>query len=322
LGRMPSAGRESRPRSVEVDTRGDAVRQYLREVGRHRLLTADEEVDLAKAIEAGNDAADLLQEHVDECSAVRCAELGRQVDAGRAAKARFIEANLRLAFSIAKAYTNRGLPLPDLIQEANLGLIRGVEKFDYRRGFKFSTYGSWWIRQAIVRAIANTARTIRIPVHMHELLLRVHQARNRLGETLDHDPTIEEIADAAAMTPQGVRHALSVVRDPISIHEPVGQEGSELGDFVAEDRLPDPFDTAVLGLMRNGVRRMLDVLTEREREILVLRFGLTTGEPQTLDEIGSQFSLTRERIRQIEARALSKLRAAPDPEALEALVPL
>jgi RNA polymerase primary sigma factor len=325
LGRIPSApsaDHQSRPSSAKVDARGDAVRQYLREVGRHPLLTADEEVDLAKAIEAGNHAAGLLSQHDDSCSSGRRTELGRQVETGRVAKARFIEANLRLAVSIAKAYTNRGLPFPDLIQEANLGLIRGVEKFDYRRGFKFSTYGSWWIRQGIVRGIANTARTIRIPVHMHEILVRVHQARDLLGESLDHAPTIEEIADAAAMTPDGVRQALRVVRDPISLHEPVGPEGSELGDFVREDRLPDPFDTAVLGLMCNGVRRMLGILTEREREILVLRFGLTTGEPQTLDEIGSRFALTRERIRQIQARALSKLRAAPDPEALEALVSL
>jgi RNA polymerase primary sigma factor len=323
LSQIASAGCKPRPSTVSGDARGgDVVRQYLREIGRHPLLTADEEVELARAIEAGNHAAGLLSGPEAACGAVRRAELSREVETGRAARARFIESNLRLAFSIAKAYTNRGLPLPDLIQEANLGLIRGVEKFDYRRGFKFSTYASWWIRQGIGRAIANTSRTIRIPVHVHEILVRVHKARGQLVERLDRDPSIEEIAAVAGMTPEEVCHALGVVREPISLHQPVGDDGAELGDFIPEDQLPDPYDTAVFALMRDGIRRMLRILTEREREVVVLRFGLSTGRSKTLDEVGCQFALTRERIRQIEAGALSKLRAAPNPEALEALVAL
>jgi RNA polymerase sigma factor (sigma-70 family) len=306
------------PRSeVRHGSCANSLRLYLREIGRHPLLTPADEVALAKAMEAGNDAQAQLEN--SGLSAVDFDELTRTVEAGRAAKGRFIESNLRLAFSIAKGYQQRGLPLLDLIQEANLGLIRGVEKFDYRRGFKFSTYATWWIHQGIGRAIANTARIIRLPVHVHDLLLRVHRAQAYLTEDLDRAPSIEEIAGAAGVASDMVRRVLDAVRDPISLHQPVGDEGCELGDFIREDQLPDPFEAAVLVLLCDGVRALLDVLTEREREIVVLRFGLRTGRPETLEEVGLHFALTRERIRQIEAEALSKLRHPTNRGALEAL---
>ena len=295
----------------------NSLHRYLCEIGRHPLLTPADEMKLAKVMEAGNDAQAMLRDH--GLSAVRLDELTRTVEAGRAAKGRFIESNLRLAFSIAKSYQHRGLPLLDLIQEANLGLIRGVEKFDYRRGFKFSTYATWWIRQGVGRAIANTARTIRLPVHVHDLIMRVRGAQAYLAEGLDREPSIEEIAGTAGIAGEMVRRVLDVVREPISLHQPVGDEGSELGDFIREDRLPDPFDAAVFALLCDGVRSLLDVLTEREREVIVLRFGLRTGEPKTLEEVGLHLALTRERIRQIESKALSKLRHPVNHEALEAL---
>jgi len=290
------SGLEERPQTApepgEADA--DALGAYLREIGRGTLLTKDQEVELAKQIEAGSDAA----------------------------RRRMTEANLRLVVSIAKKYSAAGLPLLDLIQEGNLGLMRAVEKFDYRRGFKFSTYATWWIRQAITRAIADKARTIRIPVHMVETLYRVRKVQSELVENLGREPTIDEIARSAEMTADKVREAFRVLPEPVSIHEPVGDEDAELGDFIQDTEAQGPFEAAALTLRQEDLWRMLDSLTDRERKVLALRFGLITGEPRTLEEVGREFALTRERIRQIEAKALSKLRHPSSPGKLRDMVSL
>ena len=300
----------------------DLVRQYLREIGRYPLLTKVEEVELAKAIEAGHHAQALLNKPMKKLPAERGAELERRVAAGRAARRRFIESNLRLVVSMAKKYSVAGLPLLDLIQEGNLGLIRGVEKFDYRKGFKFSTYATWWIRQAITRAIADKARTIRLPVHMVETLYRVRKSQALLVGQLGREPTIDELAEGAGMTQGRVREALRVLPEPVSIHQ-LGvfeDEETELGDLIYDSQAQTPFEAAALTLQRQGVWKMLDLLTDRERKVLALRFGLMTGEPQTLEEVGREFALTRERIRQIEAKALSKLRHPSNPGELRDMV--
>jgi RNA polymerase sigma factor (sigma-70 family) len=300
----------------------DLVRQYLREIGRYPLLTKVEEVELAKAIEAGNHAQALLNKLMKKLPAERGAELERRVAAGRAARRRFIESNLRLVVSMAKKYSVAGLPLLDLIQEGNLGLIRGVEKFDYRKGFKFSTYATWWIRQAITRAIADKARTIRLPVHIVETLHQVGKAQALLVGQLGREPTIDELAEGAGMTQGRVREALRVLPEPVSIHQlgVFGDEETELGDLIYDSQAQTPFEAAALTLRRQGVWKMLDLLTDRERKVLALRFGLMTGEPQTLEEVGREFALTRERIRQIEAKALSKLRHPSNPGELRDMV--
>ena len=302
----------------------DLVRQYLREIGRYPLLTKDQEVELAKAIEAGHHAQALLDQPKQKLSAERGAELEGRVAAGRAARRRFIESNLRLVVSMAKTYSVAGLPLLDLVQEGNLGLIRGVEKFDYRQGFKFSTYATWWIRQAITRAIADKARTIRLPVHIVETLHQVRRAQALLVGQLGREPTTDELAEAAGMTEDRVREALRVRPEPLSIDQPVvgafGDEETELGDLISDSKAQDPFEAAALTLRRQGVWNLLDVLTDREKQVLALRYGLTTGEPQTLEEVGREFALTRERIRQIESRALSKLRHPSNPGKLRDMV--
>ncbi|HEU5003381.1 MAG TPA: sigma-70 family RNA polymerase sigma factor [Actinomycetota bacterium] len=298
------------------------MRQYLREIGQYPLLTDIDEVELAKAIEAGNEAEPQLTTPKGRLSARRAEDLRRTIDTGRAARRRFIQSNLRLVVSIAKKYSAAGLPLLDLIQEGNLGLMRAVEKFDYRRGFKFSTYATWWIRQAITRAIADKARTIRIPVHMVETLYRVRKVQAELIENLGREPSIDEIAAAAEMTSDKVREAFRVLPEPVSIHEPVGDEDAELGDFIQDTEAQGPFEAAALTLRQEDLWRMLDALTERERKVLALRFGLLTGEPRTLEEVGREFALTRERIRQIEAKALSKLRHPSSPGKLRDMVSL
>jgi RNA polymerase sigma factor (sigma-70 family) len=284
----------------------DPVRQYLNEIGRHQLLTQAEEVALAKAIEAGEAAKVAIR---TEKNADRKAQLRHLIEDGEAARKRFIQANLRLVVSVAKKYAKADLSFLDLVQEGNLGLMRAVEKFDWSKGFKFSTYATWWIRQAITRGIANTSRTIRLPVHMGDAVNQVARAKNRLHKRLQRQPTVEEIAEESGLDVEKVELALSVSADAISIHLPVGDDGdAELGDFLEDPDSELPFEEAAAALQREHVAQVLKHLDERERRVLELRFGLDQGEPRTLSEVGEYFDLTRERIRQIEGRALSKLR--------------
>jgi RNA polymerase primary sigma factor len=264
--------------SVSLD---DPVRMYLKEIGRVSLLTAQDEVTLAKAIEAGD----------------------------MEAKQRLTEANLRLVVSIAKKYIGRGMSFLDLIQEGNMGLIRAVEKFDYHKGYKFSTYATWWIRQAITRAIADQARTIRIPVHMVETINKLVRVSRRLLQELGREPSDDEIAEEMGITPEKVREIIKVSQDPVSLETPIGEEeDSHLGDFVEDKEAVAPSDAASLTMLHNEVEDILDTLTPRERRVLQLRFGLIDGHQRTLEEVGKRFGVTRERIRQIEAKALRKLR--------------
>ena len=300
----------------------DPLALYLDAMGRYPLLTDVDEVELAKAIEAGKAAETTIASAKRRPSGAQAEKLQAAVLEGKAAKRRFIQSNLRLVVSIARRYSVAGLPLLDLIQEGNLGLIRAVEKFDYRRGFKFSTYATWWIRQAITRAIADKARTIRIPVHMVDTLQQLRRVASDLLESLGREPTLDEIAVAAGMNPEKVREAFRVLPEPVSIHEPVGEDDAELGDFIQDTDAQGPFEAAALALRQEDLRRMLEALTEREKKVLALRFGLLTGQACTLEEVGREFALTRERIRQIEAKALSKLRHPCLPNNLrEALAP-
>ena len=286
----------------------DLVRLYLRDIGRHPLLSKDDEVHLAKLIEAGAEARAALEAPGVLSSAQRAA-LRRTAKRGAAAERRFIESNLRLVVSIAKRYQASGLPLLDLVQEGNLGLMHAVEKFDWRKGFKFSTYATWWIRQAISRGIANTGRTIRLPVHAGDQLVRVQRARARLETDLGRLPTDAELAADTGFGIDKVREALRFAIEPISLSEPLREEGdAELGDLVEDIGASSPFDQAAAALLPTAVAQMLSDLEPRERDVLRLRYGLDRGDPRTLEEVGSAFGLTRERIRQIEARALSKLR--------------
>jgi RNA polymerase primary sigma factor len=275
---------------LTVEPSLDSLRLYLREIGKVPLLTADEEVYLAKRIERGD----------------------------MSAKTQMIEANLRLVVSIAKSYLGRGLSFLDLIQEGSLGLIRAVEKFDYRKGFKFSTYATWWIRQAVTRAIADKARTIRIPVHMVEKLNKVVHIERQLVQRLGREPHPEEIAEELEMTTEEVREILRMSQLPVSLEKPIGEEEeSELGDFVEDESAESPFDTATLSLRREDVEHALSALPERERQVIELRFGLSGAQPCTLEEVGRAFGVTRERIRQIENNTLKKLESLPEAQGLK-----
>ena len=266
------------PEGVSVD---DPVRMYLKEIGKVPLLSPDEEIELAKKIELGDEAA----------------------------KKKLAEANLRLVVSIAKRYVGRGMQLLDLIQEGNLGLIKAVEKFDYRKGYKFSTYATWWIRQAITRAIADQARTIRIPVHMVETINRLVRTQRQLVQKLGREATPEELAKELDMPVDRVREIMKISQDPVSLETPIGEEeDSHLGDFIQDDNVEVPADAATYTLPHEQLMEVLSTLTEREQKVLRLRFGLDDGRPRTLEEVGRQFNVTRERIRQIEAKALRKLR--------------
>ena len=274
---------------LSVEPSLDSLRLYLREIGKVPLLTADQEVYLAKRIERG----DMF------------------------AKTHMIEANLRLVVSIAKSYLGRGLSFLDLIQEGSLGLIRAVEKFDYRKGYKFSTYATWWIRQAVTRAIADKARTIRIPVHMVEKLNKVVHIERQLVQRLGREPQPEEIAIELEMTPEEVREILRMAQLPVSLEKPIGEEEeSELGDFVQDEQAESPFDTASVQLRREDIQKALDSLPERERKVIELRFGLTGAQPCTLEEVGRAFGVTRERIRQIENNTLKRLETLPEAQGL------
>lgn len=266
------------PEGIRVD---DPVRMYLKEIGNVPLLTVEEEIELAKRMELGDEEA----------------------------KKKLAESNLRLVVSIAKRYVGRGLQLLDLIQEGNLGLIKAVEKFEYKKGYKFSTYATWWIRQSIVRAIADQARTIRVPVHVVETINRVMRTQRQLTQTLGREPSPEEIADEMKIPVERVREMMKIAMDPVSLETPIGEEeDSHLGDFIQDDHVAVPVDAATYALLQEQLTEVLDTLTEREQKVLRLRFGLDDGKPRTLEEVGHEFHVTRERIRQIEGKALRKLR--------------
>ncbi len=310
----------TRRSSSDHDASDHALRQYLDGIGQFDLLTADDEVRLAKAIERGREAEEALdQGRIGRSERQKLQALARR---GSSARQEFISANLRLVVSIAKRYTSTGLPLLDLIQEGNLGLIRAVEKFEYRKGFKFSTYATWWIRQAITRAIADKGRTIRVPVHLMDTISQVRGAENRLMKVTGRRPTIEEIAQDAGLDPKRVEDALKVAPEPVSIHQPVGEDDATLGDFIEDTEAIAPFEMAAIGLRKADLERVLERLNERERIVLQMRYGLEDGIPRTLDEVGRHFELTRERIRQIEAKALAKLRHPANPTGLRHMMAL
>ncbi len=305
------------PEGVSVE---DPVRMYLKEIGKVPLLSAEEEIDLAQKMEEGNVAQEKIvilkkriEESEDEAEIADLKEeiktLQKGVDAGADAKKRLAEANLRLVVSIAKRYVGRGMLFLDLIQEGNLGLIKAVEKFDYRKGYKFSTYATWWIRQAITRAIADQARTIRIPVHMVETINKLIRVSRQLLQELGREPSPEEIAEEMGMPVERVREILKISQEPVSLETPIGEEeDSHLGDFIKDDNVPVPADAAAFTLLKEQLEEVLGTLTEREQKVLTLRFGLEDGRARTLEEVGKEFNVTRERIRQIEAKALRKLR--------------
>jgi RNA polymerase primary sigma factor len=286
---------------------GDSVRLYLQEIGETDLLTMQEEVWLAKRMERGK----LAEEYLLDSTLSRDVRAGLDSDRmdGELARAHLIRANLRLVVSVAKKYVGRGLSFLDLIQEGNIGLMKATDKFDYKRGYKFSTYATWWIRQAITRAISDQSRTIRLPVHVGETINRVKKTGHRLQQILEREPTQEEIARAMDVSDDKVRQVLDVSRHPISLEAPVGQDGDAfLGDFIEDDSMPHPLEIASHELLKSQISDALSKLTERERKIIVLRFGLEDGKFRTLEEVGREFGITRERIRQIEAKALRKLR--------------
>ena len=302
------------PEGVSVE---DPVRMYLKEIGKVPLLSADEEIELAQNMEDGAVATEkinVLKGRTDGASEEaeikeEIKTLQRDVDKGADAKKRLAEANLRLVVSIAKRYVGRGMLFLDLIQEGNLGLIKAVEKFDYKKGYKFSTYATWWIRQAITRAIADQARTIRIPVHMVETINKLIRVSRQLLQELGREPSPEEIAKEMNMPVERVREILKISQEPVSLETPIGEEeDSHLGDFIKDDNVPVPADAAAFTLLKEQLEEVLGTLTEREQKVLTLRFGLEDGRARTLEEVGKEFNVTRERIRQIEAKALRKLR--------------
>ncbi|MFJ2826621.1 RNA polymerase sigma factor [Streptomyces sp. NPDC087263] len=299
------------PRSRAADTGGpssDLFRQYLREIGRISLLTAAEEVDLARRVEAGLFAEEKLRLASDLDSQLAL-DLDKLVVMGRMAKRRLIEANLRLVVSVAKRYVGRGLTMLDLVQEGNLGLIRAVEKFDYARGYKFSTYATWWIRQAMSRALADQARTIRVPVHVVELINRVVRVQRRMLQERGYEPTPEEVAAHLDLPSERVSEVLRLAQEPVSLHAPVGEEDDvALGDLIEDGDATSPVESAAFLLLREHLEAVLSTLGERERKVVQLRYGLADGRPRTLEEIGRIFGVTRERIRQIESKTLNKLR--------------
>ncbi|HCJ08729.1 MAG: RNA polymerase sigma factor RpoD [Lachnospiraceae bacterium] len=287
----------------------DPVRMYLKEIGKVPLLNAEEEIELAQKMEAGDMAKTQLEEGGDDLDEETKKQLQDLVNQGDYAKKKLAEANLRLVVSIAKRYVGRGMLFLDLIQEGNLGLIKAVEKFDYRKGYKFSTYATWWIRQAITRAIADQARTIRIPVHMVETINKLIRVSRQLLQELGREPTPEEIAEEMDIPVERVREILKISQEPVSLETPIGEEeDSHLGDFIQDENVPVPADAAAFTLLKEQLVEVLSTLTEREQKVLRLRFGLDDGRARTLEEVGKVFNVTRERIRQIEAKALRKLR--------------
>ncbi|MFD5397963.1 RNA polymerase sigma factor [Streptomyces sp. NPDC127097] len=296
------------PRPEAGSPSADLFRQYLREIGRIPLLTAAEEVELARRVEAGLFAEEKLT-NAPDLSSQLAFDLDKLVVLGRMAKRRLIEANLRLVVSVAKRYVGRGLTMLDLVQEGNLGLIRAVEKFDYARGYKFSTYATWWIRQAMSRALADQARTIRVPVHVVELINRVVRVQRRMLQERGYEPTPEEVAAHLDLTGERVSEVLRLAQEPVSLHAPVGEEEDvALGDLIEDGDAASPVESAAFLLLREHLDAVLSTLGERERKVVQLRYGLADGRPRTLEEIGRIFGVTRERIRQIESKTLNKLR--------------
>ncbi len=309
--KVKSSRRRSTDSGVTMLT-GDPVRMYLKEIGKVQLLTAAEEIDLAMKIEAGVAATEEIERAEDEGTELPRREmrrLSRIEQVGLDAKQQLIEANLRLVVSIAKRYVGRGMLFLDLIQEGNLGLIRAVEKFDYKKGFKFSTYATWWIRQAITRAIADQARTIRIPVHMVETINKLVRIQRQLLQELGREPTPEEIGAEMGLSAERVREIQKISQEPVSLETPIGEEeDSQLGDFIEDNEAIVPPDAASFSMLQEQLGKVLDGLAERERKVISLRFGLEDGHPRTLEEVGREFGVTRERIRQIESKTLAKLR--------------
>ncbi|MBU4240692.1 MAG: RNA polymerase sigma factor RpoD [Actinomycetia bacterium] len=308
-----SAKKKKKPASASLDftvqpVTNDPVRMYLKEIGKVSLLKAYQEVSLAKRIEAGEEAAKQLVSD-EKLKGAKIKELEAIEADGIVAKKKLVEANLRLVVSIAKRYVGRGMLFLDLIQEGNLGLIRAVEKFDYSKGYKFSTYATWWIRQAITRAIADQARTIRIPVHMVETINKLIRVQRQLLQDLGREPLPEEIAKEMELTPEKVREILKVSQEPVSLETPIGEEeDSHLGDFIEDSGAVVPVDAAAFKLLQEQLEDVLDDLNTREKRVIQLRFGLLDGQPRTLEEVGRVFGVTRERIRQIESKTLFKLR--------------
>ena len=287
----------------------DPVKDYLKQIGKVPLLNAEQEVELAKRIEAGLFAEEKLAEAAGTCPPTQRIDLEWIAEDGRRAKNHLLEANLRLVVSLAKRYTGRGMLFLDLIQEGNLGLIRAVEKFDYTKGYKFSTYATWWIRQAITRAMADQARTIRIPVHMVEVINKLARVQRQMLQDLGREPTPEELAVELDMTPEKVIEVQKYGREPISLHTPLGEDGdSEFGDLIEDSEAIQPGEAVTFTLLQEQLHSVLDTLSEREAGVVSMRFGLTDGQPKTLDEIGKVYGVTRERIRQIESKTMSKLR--------------
>jgi RNA polymerase primary sigma factor len=287
----------------------DPVKDYLKQIGKVPLLNAEQEVELAKRIEAGLFAEEKLAEGMDGPGSAARLDMEWIAEDGRRAKNHLLEANLRLVVSLAKRYTGRGMLFLDLIQEGNLGLIRAVEKFDYTKGYKFSTYATWWIRQAITRAMADQARTIRIPVHMVEVINKLARVQRQMLQDLGREPTPEELAAELDMTPEKVIEVQKYGREPISLHTPLGEDGdSEFGDLIEDSEAIQPGEAVSFTLLQEQLHSVLDTLSEREAGVVSMRFGLTDGQPKTLDEIGKVYGVTRERIRQIESKTMSKLR--------------
>jgi RNA polymerase primary sigma factor len=300
--------REEEELAAKSSATSDPVRMYLKEIGRVPLLTAEQEVDLAQRVEAGLFAAEKLEHEPDLSEQLR-GDLAWLAEDGARAKRQLVEANLRLVVSIAKRYVGRGMLFLDLIQEGNLGLIRAVEKFDYAKGYKFSTYATWWIRQAITRAIADQARTIRIPVHMVETINKLVRVSRELLQELGREPTPEEIGREMDLPPEKVLEIRRISQEPVSLDTPIGEEDdSHLGDFIEDSDAIVPLDAASFLLLQEQLQTVLHSLTERETRVIEMRFGLLDGRPRTLEEVGQEFGVTRERIRQIESKTLSKLR--------------
>lgn len=295
----------------------DPVRSYLKEIGKIKLLSAEEEVELAKKIEEGKIAAEKLKNNPDLTEEERF-RLQRIVKEGERARKKLITSNLRLVVSIAKNFLGRGLTFLDLIQEGNLGLMKAVEKFDYKKGYKFSTYATWWIRQAITRAIADQARLIRIPVHMVESINKMNRVQKALAQKLGRDPSPEEIAREMGIEVEKVEEMLKISSEPVSLEQPIGEEeDSTVGDFVPDEKSPDPVEYAARKMLREDIKKLLEGLSERERKVIELRYGLIDDQQRTLEEVGQEFGVTRERIRQIESKAIKKLQHPNRSQALK-----